>query len=86
MCTMINVCSDITGGGRGAQGWFPVDLLSVGYDHPTYMNLEHAITLDFMNKQQGPAGRVAIELSPDSARQLIATLQNALEQGKYVEV
>jgi hypothetical protein len=86
MCTMINECAAITGGGKGANGWFKVNQVSVGFDHPMYMPLEHAIMLDFMDKGGDPARRVAVELSPDSARALIATLETALERGKDVPV
>ena len=82
MCTMINEVAAIAGGGRGPQGWFPVNRVSVGFDHPTFVPLEHAITLDFLDDRSGPDARVAIELTPDSARQLIATLQAALDLGK----
>ena len=85
MCTMINEVAAIDGGGRGPQGWFAVNRLSVGFDHPTFVPLEHAITLDFLDDRSGPDARVAIELTPDSARQLIATLQAALELGKDIK-
>jgi hypothetical protein len=82
---MISEVAAIAGGGKGPQGWFAVNRLSVGFDHPTFVQLEHAITLDFLDDRSGPDARVAIELTPDSARQLIATLQTALERGKEVE-
>jgi len=85
VCTMINEVAAIAGGGRGPQGWFAVNRLSVGYDHPTFVPLEHAITLDFLDDRSGPDARVAVELTPDSARQLIATLQAALELGKDIK-
>ena len=81
MCSMINECADVSGGGKGPQGWFAVDYVSVGYDHPVYVMREHAITIDFANKQAGPGARVAVELTPESARELIATLQTALDKG-----
>ena len=85
MCTMINECAEISGGGKGPQGWFAVNQVSVGFDHPTFVRLEHAITLDFMDKDAGPAARVAVEMTPESARQLIASLELALARGKDVE-
>ena len=85
MCTMINESAAIAGGGKGPQGWFAVNQVSVGFDHPTFVRLEHAITLDFTDSDAGPGARVAVELTPDSARQLIATLELALERGKDAE-
>jgi hypothetical protein len=84
MCTMINECAAISGGGRGPNGWFKVNQVSVGFDHPIFMGLEHAIMLDFMDRGGDPSRRVAVELSPDSARALIRTLELALERGKGV--
>jgi hypothetical protein len=85
MCSMINERATIAGGGKGPQGWFPVDYVSVGYDHPTFVMREHAITIDFANEQAGPGARVAVELTPDSARTLIASLQTALERGRDLD-
>ncbi len=82
MCTMVNVSAAIAGGGRGPQGWFGIDRVNVGFDHPTFVRLEHAITLDFVNSTAGPGARVAVELTPDSARELVSTLLAALEEGK----
>ena len=45
MCSMINERAAIAGGGKGPQGWFAVDYVSVGYDHPTFVRREHAITI-----------------------------------------
>ncbi len=84
MCTMINVSADIAGGGKGVHGWFGVDRVNVGFDHPTFVRMEHAITLDFVDSKAGPSARVAVELTPDSARELIATLEAALAEGKRV--
>lgn len=85
MCTMINERATISGGGKGPQGWFPVDYVSVGFDHPVFVMREHAITIDFANETAGPGGRVAVELTPESARQLVASLEAALERGKDLD-
>lgn len=82
MCTNVNVSASIAGSGKGVQGWFNVDRVNVGYDHPNFMREEYAIMMDFVDSKAGPAARVAVELSADSARELIATLQAALEEGK----
>jgi len=86
MCSMINERTKVSGGGKGPQGWFPVDYVSVGYDHPVYVMREHAITIDFANEAAGPGARVAVELTPESARELITTLQTALDKGTALQL
>lgn len=88
MCTMIVQQAKISGSGKGAQGWFELREVNVSYDHPYDMPLEHALNIDFVNEAAGPSARVAVELTPESARQLartiLATLERA-EAGGYVE-
>lgn len=79
MCTMITMKTAVTGGGKGAQGWFPVTQANVGYDHTTYMQNEHALLLDFVNPDLDPSARVAVELDIASGKALIAQLQAAIE-------
>ena len=79
MCTLITSKIQVTGGGKGAQGWFPVREAVVGYDHTTFMQNEHALLLDFMNLELDPSARVAIELDIASGKALIAQLQAAVE-------
>jgi hypothetical protein len=88
MCTMIVEKADVVGSGRGASGWFAVRQVNVSYDHPYHAPLEHALNLDFVNEAQGPGARVAVELSPESARNLVEAILAALgraEAGGYVE-
>ncbi len=79
MCTMITMKTAVTGGGKGAQGWFPVTQANVGYDHTSYMQNEHALLLDFVNPDLDPSARVAVELDLASGKALIAQLQAAIE-------
>jgi hypothetical protein len=79
MCTMIQMRTEITGGGKGAKGWFPVTQANIGYDHTTFMQQEHALLLDFVNPDLDPSARVAVELDLASAKALIAQLQVAVE-------
>ncbi len=88
MCTMIANQTKISGSGRGAKGWFTLHELDVSYDHPFHAPFEHALNIDFVNEEEGPGARVAVELSPESARQLVrailATLDRAESKG-YLE-
>ena len=79
MCTMIASKTPVTGGAKGAQGWFPVSQAIVGYDHTTFLRDEHALLLDFVNPGIGPGARVAGELDIASGKALVAHLQAAIE-------
>jgi len=87
MCTMIVKQVDVQGSGRGTAGWFDVRQANVSYDHPFSMPLEHALNIDFVNEAQGPGARVAVELTVDSARNLVEAIRAVLgraEAGGYL--
>lgn len=79
MCTMINEIALIDGVGRGAAGWFQVTQASVGYDHATHTQAEHALLLDFVNPGLGAGARVALEMNIASGKALLETLQRAID-------
>ena len=79
MCTMISLRTPVTGGGKGASGWFPLTHVNIGYDHSAFMRQEHAVLLDFVNPSINPGARVAVELDLDSAKAFAAELQKAIE-------
>jgi len=88
MCTMIAERVEIEGSGKGRGGWFTLRQANVSYDHPFDAPMEHALNIDFVNEAQGPGARVAVELSPQSARALVATILAVLAQaeaGGYLE-
>lgn len=82
MCTMIVETAEISGSGKGPEGWFTLSHVAVSYDHPFHLPLEYALNIDFVNEAQGPGARTAVELTPESARQLVRVIQAALEQGQ----
>jgi len=82
MCTMIVENAEIFGSGKGSEGWFQLGQVSVSYDHPFHAPLDHALNIDFLNKEQGLGARVAVELTPDSARDLVQAILRALEKGE----
>jgi hypothetical protein len=88
MCTMIAQQVEVEGSGKGVTGWFAVRQANVSYDHPFNAPLEHALNIDFVNEAQGPGARVAVELTVESARSLVETIQAVLaraEAGGYLE-
>lgn len=87
MCTMISQQVKVSGSGKSGEDWFPVQQVSVSYDHPFNANLEYALNLDFVNEALGPSARVAVELDAASARALVETIQAVLaraEAGGYL--
>jgi hypothetical protein len=82
MCTMITHQTYISGSGKGTSGWFSVNQANVSYDHPFHFPLEHALNIDFVNEADGPSARVAVELTPESARALAKTILETLERAE----
>jgi hypothetical protein len=70
--------ADITGSGKGAQGWFPVRQANIRYDRPSHASLDYALAIDFANEERGPDARVAVELSSESARELTSKIHAIL--------
>jgi len=88
MCTMITTQAKVEGSGKGTTGWFDLREVNVGYDHPYHIRMEHALTIDFVNEAEGPGARVAVELTPESGRELVKAILTALEKaesGGWVE-
>jgi hypothetical protein len=79
---MITTQVKISGSGKGTSGWFDLREANVGYDHPFHIPLEHALTIDFVNEAEGPGARVAVELTPESARELVKAIVTALEKAE----
>lgn len=82
MCTMIVEKVNIEGSGKGTNGWFKLEHANVSFDHPFNAALEHALNIDFVNESQGPAARVAVELSEQAARDLVKTILAVLDRAE----
>jgi len=78
MCTYLTEKLDVEGSGKGAAGWFALSQATVYFDHPQHARAEHTLNIDFLDPQQGPAARVAVELTAQSARALAAAIESAL--------
>ena len=84
MCSYITEKSAIMGSAKGRRGWMSVDTAVVYYDHPTHVPLDHAHNIDFVDSRSHE--RVAVELSADSARELVARIQAALDSGDAIHL
>ncbi len=82
MCTGIVETAEVSGSGKGPQGWYKLEQVNVSYDHPSDAQLEHALNIDFVNPKDGPGARVAVELNPASARKLVDAILTALSRGQ----
>ena len=78
MCTYSTEHVPATGSGKGADGWFRLSEVSVYFDHPAHALADHTLNLDFINPAQGPAARVAVELTAQTARELARAIETAL--------
>lgn len=86
MCTDINERTAVAGSAKGPQGWIRVDTANVSYDHPYHASFDHSLNIDFTNEAGGGHDRVALELSAEAARALVAAIERALVKGEAQHV
>ena len=82
MCSYIVEKAALVGSAKGRKGWMRIDTANVYFDHPYYSTLDHVLAIDFTNEGEGGRDRVAVELSADSARALVARILAALASGE----
>jgi Family of unknown function (DUF6295) len=78
MCSYLTVRAEIAGSAKGAKGWFAVTSANVYFDHPYHAPFDHTLNIDFAEPEGGPGARVAVELSAESARRLVESINEAL--------
>jgi len=78
MCSYLTVPTNIAGSAKGPQGWIRVTSASVYFDHPFHAPFDHTLNIDFADPSRGPGARLAVELSAESARRLVASINEAL--------
>ncbi len=86
MCSWIVEKAEMDGVAKGPDGWMNIKQANVYFDHPFKAPMDHALILDFVRDPDRPDGRVAIEISAESAQRLIASIQRALTTGEAVHV
>jgi hypothetical protein len=80
MCTYNTEHASITGSGKGKDGWFALTNATVYYDHPVHAQAAHTLNIDFANPAGAPGNRVAVELTAESAHELVAAIERALAE------
>ena len=78
MCSYLTVPTDVAGSAKGPEGWFSVTTAQVYFDHPFHAPFDHTLNIDFIDPSRGPGARVAVELSAESARRLVQSIEEAL--------
>ena len=79
MCTYTTIQAPMTGSAKGPNGsWFRLTDAAVYFDHPVHAAAEHTLNIDLAAPASGPSARVAIELTAESARELVASINAAL--------
>ncbi|MDA4115834.1 MAG: DUF6295 family protein [Thaumarchaeota archaeon] len=78
MCTGLIQKAKVAGAGKSADGWFKLEELSVMYDCTYHASMPQGVNLEFYNEKEGPGARVAVELSPGSAMELVHAIMESL--------
>ncbi len=82
MCNWIVEKAEMAGSAKGPDGWFNLAQANVYFDHPYNAPMDHALIIDFVENPNRPEGRVAVEISAESARRLIKGIEAALDSGE----
>ena len=85
MCTPIVEIIEAEGAGKGGEGWFTMSHAVVSYDHPHRALLDEAITLDFVDRRRGPGVRAAVEMTLESAKDLVGALKRTIAAAEREE-
>ncbi|MDL5156440.1 DUF6295 family protein [Actinomycetospora termitidis] len=67
--------------GKTREGWQSMREATVYYDHPVHAPDAHTVNIDFLGRE--PGSRVAVELSLDSARELLKALEVTVERAQF---
>lgn len=78
MCTHLTHRAEMAGSAKGPNGWFALTQANVYVDHPFEAPYEHTLNIDFADPAQGPAARVAVELTEEAALALVEAIKAAL--------
>jgi len=79
VCTYQTDTLSLEGSAKTPEGWTAMTNATVYFDHPVHYPSGHALLIDVLNPAKGPAARVALELSPESARALANAILHSLD-------
>jgi len=85
MCTSIVEIIPAEGMAKRGAEWFTLTQAVVAYDHARHAPLADVITLDFINAGLDAGARAGIELTLDSAKELLAALERAITAAEFEE-
>jgi hypothetical protein len=78
VCTGLVQRARVTGAAKAPQGWFELEEVCVTYDCSYHTKMPQGVNIDFLNEREGPGARVAVELSPRSAMELVHAIMGSL--------
>jgi hypothetical protein len=82
VCTYATQRIAVRGSGKAASRWEPVVSASVYLDHPYATALDHTLNVDLFIDGDARPRHIALELSLESARELVDAMSRALAQGE----
>jgi hypothetical protein len=85
MCTSIIEILPAEGMAKRGDAWFTLSRAVVAYDHARHAPLGDVITLDFVNTDLDPGARAGIELTLETAKELRAALDRAINAAECEE-
>ena len=85
MCTSIVEIIPAEGMAKRGAEWFTLTQAVVAYDHARHAPLADVITLDFINAGLDAGARAGIELTLDTAKELLAALERAITAAEFEE-
>jgi len=85
MCTSIVEVIQAEGMAKREDAWFPLTQAVIAYDHARHAPLADVITLDFINVGLEPGSRAGVELTLESAKELLAALDRAIIAAEFEE-
>jgi len=85
MCTSIVEIIHAEGMAKRGSEWFDLTGAVVAYDHARHAPFGDVITLDFVNSNLEPGARAGVELTLDSAKELLAALDRAIAAAEFEE-
>ena len=78
MCTYQTEHAAISGSGKGRAGWTALTQATVYFDHPVHAPAAHTLNIDLTGAGNSAGDRIAVELTAESARALVAAIERAL--------